>query len=282
MYFTGFLASGRLIPSSYKNENLFSFLIGKKITTIRPTYLVCYSDLSIDKAFISFYEPKQNYDNKLNIKVHAKNIDQKDDYFAYEKNMEIVIKINCGVSFYIDDIIGYCDNEGGIYIFHYYLTFLNDINKSDVEIIKIKNDIKADNFFNKLYDYESNSFKAINLSKNVILNNDFFTDVINNENQIIESIDKYNMLYKIEYEVKNVNDKLKYLLEKCSGNQKYVIKALSNNDIKNWHNFNRLLNYESAKSAKTQDKYKKKKKNPLLTFLTIFVILLFVYFIIKK
>lgn len=236
-------------PSSYKNNNELSFLVHKKITTLKPTYLI-YQPNHYDKnkLCLSFEEPS---DTKIEI-IYPKPLNNIPD---------IKIKINCQTSFYIDDIIGYWGFDEG-YRYYYHLTFLHDINESDVEFINMSDDEDAINIFNKIYD---NKEKKFNLSKFVYTRPYFFKT---------NSMNLYDMMYNLNHTIKENKNKLKYLLEKCGGKDKFLIEELKDEDLNNYQNY-------EINNKKSLIKPSKKKK-PLLTFLIIFIVIGLLNFIISK
>ena len=263
-------------PSSYKNNNELSFLVHKKITTLKPTYLT--------------YEPYYYEKNKICLS------------FKESSNAKIKIKINRPVSFYIDDIIGYCYNEASVYTYDYHLTFLHDINESDIEIINMSDNEDAINIFNKIYDDKGKKFKWFNLSKFVYTRSYFFTT-------LLKEYDTIHYMKNMEED----ENKLKYFLEKYVDKDKFLIEELKDEDLDNLNDFtdNELNNKTHYKTnyktnyKKNCDKFSRildyqnytffnksqlpdsliepsKKKKPLLTFFIMFIIIGLLNFIISK
>lgn len=298
-------------PSSYKYSNVLSFLVDKKITTLKPTYLY-YIPGYYDKFCLTFDDPNE-----------------KGNFF--NKDDQIVIKINSSISFFIDDIIGYCYNEGGVYTYDYHLTFLQNINSSDVTFIKVPNADKANieinnkfskiyksnKLFNSIYDKKNKIFKWFNLSKFVYTRDYFFT---------FSSKNKYDVIFTLEHYIKDPDKKYKYFLEKCVTDN-YLITELEENELDKlfdtqtidykqidydhltnykqptnykqltnshthdyepipYNKFNRILDYKDY-AFFDKNKYigpSNKKKKPLTAFLIILMVLFFLnlkYFMCK-
>ncbi len=126
-----------LIPLSYKNKHDISFLENKKITILKPTYLVFY---------------KNKYQNGYNYKNVRSILSLEAPHKGFEYEYEFIIKINCNITFYIKDIIGYCDNEGGFYKYEVTPILLNKIKLKDITIIHVC-DIFKILFDEKHYEY---------------------------------------------------------------------------------------------------------------------------------
>jgi hypothetical protein len=124
-------------------------------------------------------------------------------------SQQFIAKLNPGIVFYIDDIICYCNNEGGVYTYNVWITFINEIDKSFISDININH-----RYISEIYD-----------SKNKILNpyylNEFTYSNINTFGD-----DHYGTTYK-------VNDNFSY----------DHFKPISNElSIK----YDRLNNYEAS------------------------------------
>src|ERR1700733_6438715 len=98
-------------PSSIKNDKLGSFFINKKIKSQVPIYLIRKKFSYGDNKFCFYLSTVLN-------KKH---------------NSDLVIKLKPGITFVIDDIISYCNNEGGVYSYDAWVSFLNKIKKDDIE-----------------------------------------------------------------------------------------------------------------------------------------------------
>lgn len=276
-------------PSSYKNNNELSFLVHKKITTLKPTYLI--------------YQPNHYDKNKLCLIFKETS---NDDTFVdnLRKTADIVIKINCNISFYIDDIIGYCYNEGGVYTYDHHLTFLHNINESDVEFINMSDNEKAINLFNEIYNNTEKKFQWFNLSKYVYTRPYFFTT---------NSIKQYDMRYNLGHKIKGDDDKLKYFLEKCGAKEKFLIEELKDEDLaidlknnlidqnktqqktqsnyllnKPINNFNRIVDYQDysffnrSQLPNLSGETSERKKKPLLTFFIMFSVIFILAFMSSR
>jgi len=139
-------------PSSCYSHHPLLFLKNKKITTLKPIYLCYYKNKksngwdyeNCQKGCLSFYEPE----------IESENPYKSCPY-------DFVMEINCNISFYILDIIGYCYNEGGVFTYEIEPCFFHKIKTSNCKIIKASdeyiekfNKIKKIDLNNKVFMYE--------------------------------------------------------------------------------------------------------------------------------
>lgn len=165
-------------PSSHYSTHPLSFLRNKKITTLKPIYLYYYKNKrsngwdyeNCQKGHLCFFKPE----------IESENPYKSCPY-------DFVMEINCNISFYINDIIGYCYNEGGVYTYEIEPCFFHKIKTSECKIIKA-----SDEYIEKF-----------NKIKKIDLNNKVFMDEIT-----LGCIDFYfnDSLLKIGSKFNNSND----------------------------------------------------------------------------
>lgn len=182
-------------PSSYYDKHQLSFLCKKNITTLKPVYLVYWKDEKIngwdyknkEKATLTFHKP----DNSI--------------CYCSEKYADFIMEINCNLTFYIIDIIGYCYNEGGVFSYEFEPRFFHKVKMSDCKIIKASGEYKK-KFYN---------LKKINLDNEVFMFDSFFHEEHYEEKKISWF---GNKLYDDTYSKNKMTneEKLKYLTDNFS------------------------------------------------------------------
>ncbi len=191
-------------PSSYLGNHYLSCLENKKITTLKPVYLVYWKDKDRNnknfknkqKGHLTFYIPEENA-----------------DHIGSYKYADFIMEINCNLTFYIKDIIGYCYNEGGVFTYEFEPYFLDKVDISNCKIIKTSTEYP--NKFNR---------KKLNLNDKVFIYDDFFHE--EHCDSDFDDSDGLNELSdaKPTKDEKINNKRLKYLIE--NRGQYYKIEDL--------------------------------------------------------
>ena len=142
-------------PTSCINEQQFDWCKNKKFISNNPTYVCFHNNINVNK-----------YTHGWNHKVRPKSrIQWTEPSTESMKHYEIVIRINCALEFHIKDVMGWCDNEGGVYKYQYEPEFINNaVDISNCDILLPSNN----NMFH-------NATK-IYLNNNVFIDYFFFTE----------------------------------------------------------------------------------------------------------
>jgi hypothetical protein len=194
--------------SSYLGKHYLSCLENKKITTLKPVYLVFWKNKDYnsystkeDKAEIRFdknYQSTCNYNNKCNLARCIK------------CESVFCIKINAKLTFYIQNIIGYDRllDESGIIYYDIMPKFLNNTNKiqlSDIEFITVPieylNKIKQQSYLDiSNVFFRDNFFNRCKFGKKDILDESEYNNKITNK----EKLDFIAIKYKDDYLVEDI------------------------------------------------------------------------------
>lgn len=67
----------------------------------------------------------------------------------YFDDIDFIIKLKSRITFFIDNIVGFCFNEGGIYSYVYFITFLQDLTYKDIQVTITDDKKKLDFIYNK-------------------------------------------------------------------------------------------------------------------------------------
>lgn len=195
-------------PSSYKDTLLGKFFINKKITILTPTYITCHKNSS--KFLIE--------------SVTEQNIDM--DYYDF------IIKLKPGVCLFIDDIVGWCYNEGGVFNYDFYVTFLHDLTIDDifefVKIPQISSDKEAIDNLQKIYNANDEIFNMNNMNKYVTISQNIF---------------KEKGYWKWEDVLAKYDNIYEYLGE---NRDQFEIEEVDGTTLKNIIFFDRMENYEKG------------------------------------
>lgn len=196
MFLIPFLCGSGKRESYLKNHSLSS-LDDKKITTLKPVYLVFWKDTN-----------RNSYNNpdgpKAELKYKINNTHEPSKFTnlceCVKCNALLTIKINSNLTFSIQDIIGYqkqFDESGSTY-YEVMPKFLNNTNKvklSDIEIINV-----SDEYLNKL-----NKQKYLDIS-NVFMRDWFFYSEHHDDWRSYDDIDSIN--YELE-DCKRISQELR-------------------------------------------------------------------------
>ena len=191
------------LPSSIKNEKLGEFFINKKIISQTPIYLM---KTKFKHADNTFYYRISTYFNKEN------------------ENSNLVIKLKSGIKFFIDDIISYCYNEGGVYTYDCWVIFLKKITKDD--ILEMIGDTSM---LEEIYNPNKNSFDMEKINKNTYCN---LNQLINyNDLHDIKYKNKYKDIYEYQSNKKSLHVSEKVEFDKDEALNTYSLLSKNQNII---------------------------------------------------
>lgn len=195
-------------PSSVKDDNdMAKFFCRKKITTKRPIYLT-ENELSYDT------------DNKY---LYLSLCEQ-------DWSKKPFIKLKAGMTFFIDDVISYCHNEGGVFTYQAWIHFTREIKEDDILEIKFSDDIEDRLLIDKIYNEERGSLILEEVNKITYCSLYTFMEQMNADRDYMFTGSAL-CKYKDIYEFQELNEKYPFIFEKLSS--KYYYK-----------NYDRINNYK--------------------------------------
>jgi hypothetical protein len=127
-------------PSRTKNKEMCVSLMNKKITSNVPIYLSSSEYLD---EFASEYKK-----NMILMSINKPSVNS------------FIAKLKPGICFYVDDIIWYCFNEGCVYAYNLWISFVNQIDESYIDEINFDNSIVSE-----IYDSEYRAFNLKHINK---------------------------------------------------------------------------------------------------------------------